>query len=128
VYHNIKKNMCVSSFTSVPLTSHHPYILCASKFALFILHVVIDVCNMYEILIDKFKGAVDPCTKSFTEFTSWVDDQFQLAKSETQKSGVNTDNGADKSDGNKFLYLIFVGVLFFSASWTAFRAVRTAAS
>jgi hypothetical protein len=28
-------------------------------------------------------------------------------------------------DGNKSLYLIFVGVIFFSASWTAFRAVRT---
>jgi hypothetical protein len=30
------------------------------------------------------------------------------------------------SDGNKSLYLVFVGVVFFSASWTAFRAVRTA--
>jgi hypothetical protein len=29
-------------------------------------------------------------------------------------------------DGNKSLYLVFVGVIFFSASWTAFRAVRTA--
>jgi hypothetical protein len=29
-------------------------------------------------------------------------------------------------DGNKSLYLVFVGVVFFSASWTAFRAVRTA--
>jgi hypothetical protein len=28
-------------------------------------------------------------------------------------------------DGNKSLYLIFVGVVF-STSWTAFRAVRTA--
>jgi hypothetical protein len=28
-------------------------------------------------------------------------------------------------DGNKSLYLVFVGVVFFSASWTAFRAVRT---
>jgi hypothetical protein len=26
-------------------------------------------------------------------------------------------------DGNKSLYLVFVGVVFFSASWTAFRAV-----
>jgi hypothetical protein len=31
----------------------------------------------------------------------------------------------DLDDGNKSLYLIFVGVVFFSASWTAFRAVRT---
>jgi hypothetical protein len=30
------------------------------------------------------------------------------------------------SDGNKSLYLVFVGVVFFSASWTAFREVRTA--
>jgi hypothetical protein len=29
-------------------------------------------------------------------------------------------------DGNKSLYLVFVGVVFFSASWTAFTAVRTA--
>jgi hypothetical protein len=29
------------------------------------------------------------------------------------------------NDGNKSLYLVFVGVVFFSASWTAFRAVRT---
>jgi hypothetical protein len=43
------------------------------------------------------------------------------------------------ADGNKSLYLVFVGVIFFSASctvfravrttsWTAFRSVRTAAS
>jgi hypothetical protein len=30
------------------------------------------------------------------------------------------------TDGNKSLYWVFVGVVFFSASWTAFRAVRTA--
>jgi hypothetical protein len=33
-----------------------------------------------------------------------------------------------RHDGNKSLYLVFVGVFVFSASWTAFRAVRTAAS
>ncbi len=32
----------------------------------------------------------------------------------------------DDRDGNKSLYLVFVGVVFFSAYWTAFRAVRTA--
>jgi hypothetical protein len=31
-------------------------------------------------------------------------------------------------DGNKSLYLVFVRVVFFSISWTVFRAVRTAAS
>jgi hypothetical protein len=30
-----------------------------------------------------------------------------------------------ESDGNKSLYLVFVGVVFFSASWTSFRVVRT---
>jgi hypothetical protein len=30
-----------------------------------------------------------------------------------------------RCDGNKSLYLVFVGVVFFSASWTAFTAVRT---
>ncbi|KAJ1262295.1 hypothetical protein BS78_09G095600 [Paspalum vaginatum] len=54
--------------------------------------VVIDVRNMYEIRIGKFKRAVDPCTNSFREFPTWVDDQFQLVKSDTQESGVN-DNG-----------------------------------
>jgi predicted sulfurtransferase len=63
----------------------------------FVLQVVIDVRNMYEIRIGKFKGAVDPCTNSFREFTSWVDYQFQLTEPSTQKSGVNNDNGADRS-------------------------------
>jgi hypothetical protein len=31
----------------------------------------------------------------------------------------------DDFDGNKSLYLVYVGVVFFSASWTAFRTVRT---
>jgi hypothetical protein len=39
--------------------------------------------------------------------------------------GVTGDSGDILPDGNKSLYLIFVGVIFFSASWTAFRAVRT---
>jgi hypothetical protein len=29
-------------------------------------------------------------------------------------------------DGNKFFYMVFVGVVFFSASCIVFRAVRTA--
>ncbi|TKW27997.1 hypothetical protein SEVIR_3G294900v4 [Setaria viridis] len=56
--------------------------------------VVIDVRNMYEIRIGKFKRAVDPCTNSFREFPTWVDDQFELVESDTQESGVNNDNGA----------------------------------
>jgi predicted sulfurtransferase len=47
---------------------------------------------MYEIRIGKFKKAVDPCTNSFREFPTWVDDQFQLVESNTQGSGVD-DNG-----------------------------------
>ncbi|XP_027329386.1 rhodanese-like domain-containing protein 7 [Abrus precatorius] len=39
--------------------------------------VVIDVRNNYETRIGKFKGAVDPCTTSFREFPSWVEDHFQ---------------------------------------------------
>ncbi|XP_062231104.1 rhodanese-like domain-containing protein 7 isoform X2 [Phragmites australis] len=58
--------------------------------------VVIDVRNMYEIRIGKFKRAVDPCTNSFREFPTWVDDQFQLAESDTQESGVNNDSGTDR--------------------------------
>lgn len=52
--------------------------------------VVIDVRNMYEIRIGKFNRAVDPCTKSFREFPSWVDNQFQLAESDSPSS-VNGD-------------------------------------
>nr|CAB3465625.1 unnamed protein product [Digitaria exilis] len=55
--------------------------------------VVIDVRNMYEIRIGKFKRAVDPCTNSFREFPTWVDDQFQLVESDTQESVINNDNG-----------------------------------
>ncbi|KAG8085167.1 hypothetical protein GUJ93_ZPchr0010g10119 [Zizania palustris] len=55
--------------------------------------VVIDVRNMYEIRIGKFKRAVDPCTKSFREFSSWVDDQFELTESESNPSSGNNDNG-----------------------------------
>ncbi|KAL6648313.1 hypothetical protein ACP70R_012537 [Stipagrostis hirtigluma subsp. patula] len=60
--------------------------------------VVIDVRNMYEIRIGKFKRAVDPCTNSFREFPTWVDDQFQLAESNTEP-GDNNDNGADGPAG-----------------------------
>ena len=55
--------------------------------------VVIDVRNMYEIRIGKFKRAVDPCTNSFREFPTWVDDQFELVESDTRESGVNNGNG-----------------------------------
>ncbi|XP_062180034.1 rhodanese-like domain-containing protein 7 isoform X2 [Phragmites australis] len=58
--------------------------------------VVIDVRNMYEIRIGKFKRAVDPCTNSFREFPTWVD-QFQLAESDTQEAGVSNDHGTDRS-------------------------------
>uniref|UniRef100_A0A0D9WF26 Rhodanese domain-containing protein n=1 Tax=Leersia perrieri TaxID=77586 RepID=A0A0D9WF26_9ORYZ len=57
--------------------------------------VVIDVRNMYEIRIGKFKRAVDPCTNSFREFPSWVDDQFQLAESDSQPSSGNNDSSTD---------------------------------
>jgi predicted sulfurtransferase len=59
-------------------------------FTVFMRQVVIDVRNMYEIRIGKFNRAVDPCTKSFREFPSWVDNQFQLAESDSPSS-VNGD-------------------------------------
>ncbi|EPS57425.1 hypothetical protein M569_17393, partial [Genlisea aurea] len=40
--------------------------------------VVVDVRNDYETRIGKFKRAVDPCTTSFREFPSWVDDHFKF--------------------------------------------------
>ncbi|CAH9121547.1 unnamed protein product [Cuscuta epithymum] len=46
--------------------------------------VVIDVRNDYETRIGKFKGAVDPCTESFRNFPSWVDNHFVLRESNDQ--------------------------------------------
>uniref|UniRef100_J3M5Z8 Rhodanese domain-containing protein n=1 Tax=Oryza brachyantha TaxID=4533 RepID=J3M5Z8_ORYBR len=61
--------------------------------------VVIDVRNMYEIRIGKFKRAVDPCTNSFREFPSWVDDQFDLAESDSQpSSGDDSITGGPLED------------------------------
>ncbi|KAL5711445.1 Aldo-keto reductase str7 [Ranunculus cassubicifolius] len=48
--------------------------------------VVIDVRNTYETRIGKFKGAVDPCTKAFRDFPSWVDDNLQVAKPDGEQS------------------------------------------
>lgn len=46
------------------------------------MQVVIDVRNNYETRIGKFKGAVDPCTTSFREFPSWVEEHFQLSETD----------------------------------------------
>lgn len=39
--------------------------------------VVIDVRNDYEVAIGSFEGAINPQTRSFTEFPEWVDQQAQ---------------------------------------------------
>lgn len=39
--------------------------------------VLIDVRNDYEVSIGSFEGAVNPHTRSFTEFPEWVDQQAQ---------------------------------------------------
>ncbi|CAN8287060.1 unnamed protein product [Cochlearia groenlandica] len=59
--------------------------------------VVIDVRNMYETRIGKFKGAVDPCTTAFRNFPSWVENQFALKQesNETQAK-VERDDKAEK--------------------------------
>lgn len=54
--------------------------------------VLIDVRNMYETRIGKFKGAVDPCTSSFREFPSWVNAKFQVDGSSAQQSNSDDDN------------------------------------
>ncbi|KAK4489343.1 hypothetical protein RD792_005150 [Penstemon davidsonii] len=54
--------------------------------------VVIDVRNDYETRIGKFKRAVDPCTTAFRKFPSWVDEQFELNKSESQ---INPDSPSE---------------------------------
>jgi hypothetical protein len=45
-----------------------------------------------------------------------------------QISHKTTHKTLGENDGNKSLYLVFMGSVIFSTSWTAFRAVRTAAS
>lgn len=42
--------------------------------------VVIDTRNDYEVDIGTFKGALDPETKSFTEFKDWVSENLDPAK------------------------------------------------
>lgn len=61
-----------------------------------------DVRNIYETRIGKFKGAVDPCTTAFREFPSWVENQFQLPEpsgeqlsEEESNSNANSDSGTE---------------------------------
>lgn len=58
------------------------------------LQMVIDVRNDYETRIGMFKGALDPCTTSFREFSSWVDKEFRLAKHE--QDNATTENFESK--------------------------------
>ncbi|KAK4789840.1 hypothetical protein SAY86_017144 [Trapa natans] len=60
--------------------------------------VVIDVRNIYETRIGKFKGAVDPCTAAFREFPSWVDNQFQLPEPSRELSTEDDKSSNDKKD------------------------------
>ncbi|XP_045828327.1 rhodanese-like domain-containing protein 7 [Trifolium pratense] len=65
--------------------------------------VVIDVRNNYETRIGKFKGAVDPCTTSFREFPSWVEERFELTRTDAEhpKVDVNqSDQSAEKETEN----------------------------
>lgn len=48
--------------------------------------------NDYEIRIGKFKGAVDPCTASFREFPSWVEDRFELTRNNGEPKIVEANN------------------------------------
>ncbi|XP_021758246.1 rhodanese-like domain-containing protein 7 isoform X2 [Chenopodium quinoa] len=59
--------------------------------------VVIDVRNTYETRIGKFKGAVDPCTTAFREFPTWVEDNFQLAGTDSLPSQEVPENKISKS-------------------------------
>lgn len=42
--------------------------------------LVIDTRNDYEVAIGSFKGAVNPCTKSFRDFPQWVRDNLRPTK------------------------------------------------
>lgn len=70
--------------------------------------VVIDVRNNYETRIGKFKGAVDPCTTSFREFPSWVEERFELTRKDVEhaKDDVNhSDQIAEKEMKNQKQHL-----------------------
>ncbi|PNX99663.1 rhodanese-like domain-containing protein 7-like [Trifolium pratense] len=70
--------------------------------------VVIDVRNNYETRIGKFKGAVDPCTTSFREFPSWVEERFELTRTDAEhpKVDVNqSDQSAEKETENSKQHL-----------------------
>ncbi|KAK7385441.1 hypothetical protein VNO78_31161 [Psophocarpus tetragonolobus] len=61
--------------------------------------VVVDVRNNYETRIGKFKGAVDPCTTSFREFPSWVEEHFQLNKTDDDEhSKADVNNSAQPAE------------------------------
>ncbi|KAF3330412.1 rhodanese-like domain-containing protein 7 [Carex littledalei] len=60
--------------------------------------MVIDVRNMYEIRIGKFKRAVDPCTNAFREFPTWVDEQFDMEKSEESETANTVDRTLTQSE------------------------------
>ncbi|PQQ03150.1 rhodanese-like domain-containing protein 7 [Prunus yedoensis var. nudiflora] len=62
--------------------------------------VVIDVRNNYETRIGKFKGAVDPRTRAFREFPSWVEDEFQPSEPENGHSEAEV-YGANGSTENQ---------------------------
>jgi predicted sulfurtransferase len=61
--------------------------------------MVIDVRNMYEIRIGKFKRAIDPCTNAFREFPTWVDEQFDIEISKESET-TSTDNGTHMQSQN----------------------------
>lgn len=62
------------------------------------MQVVIDVRNNYETRIGKFKGAVDPCTASFREFPSWVEERFQLLRKDAEHSKIDVNNSAQSAE------------------------------
>lgn len=64
--------------------------------------------NNYETRIGKFKGAVDPCTTSFREFPSWVEERFELTRKDVEhaKDDVNhSDQIAEKETKNQKQHL-----------------------
>lgn len=62
------------------------------------MQVVIDVRNKYETRIGKFKGAVDPCTTSFREFPSWVEERFQLTRTDDEHSEDEVNNSIQSAE------------------------------
>lgn len=79
--------------------------------------ILVDTRNDYEVALGKFKGALDPDTKSFSEFPEWVEKNLSDAKDETIVTyctgGIRCEKATAymKQEGFQKVYQIKGGIL-----------------